>query len=40
VGNPAPASRDGGQKLVELAVSGLEAYCRSVIESQATGASR
>jgi creatinine amidohydrolase len=40
VGNPAPASRDGGQRLVELAVSGLEAYCRSVIESQATGASR
>jgi creatinine amidohydrolase len=40
VGNPAAASRDSGQKLVELAVAGLEAYCRSVIETQATGGSR
>lgn len=40
VGNPAAASRERGQKLVELAVAGLEAYCRSVIDTQATGGSR
>jgi creatinine amidohydrolase len=40
VGDPAAATRDRGQKLVELAVSGLEAYCRSLIETQATGGGR
>lgn len=37
VGDPATASRDTGQKLVELAVSGLRAYCLSLIENQGTG---
>jgi creatinine amidohydrolase len=34
VGDPAPASRDAGLKLVELAVAGLRAYCLSLLETQ------
>jgi creatinine amidohydrolase len=37
VGDPAAATRDVGHKLVELAVSGLRAYCLSLIETQAAG---
>jgi creatinine amidohydrolase len=37
VGDPAPASRDAGLTLVELAVSGLRAYCLSLVETQDTG---
>jgi creatinine amidohydrolase len=39
VGDPGPASRDAGEKLLELAVSGLQAYCRSLLEAQDTGGS-
>jgi creatinine amidohydrolase len=37
VGNPAAASYDAGLKLAELAVSGLRAYCLSLLQTQDTG---
>jgi creatinine amidohydrolase/Fe(II)-dependent formamide hydrolase-like protein len=40
VGDPGPASRDAGEKLLELAVSGLQAYCRSLLEAQDTEGAR
>ncbi len=40
VGDPGPASRGAGEKLLELAVSGLQAYCRSLLEAQETGGAR